>query len=108
MTGDAAMRDQVERHAHWLEDRAQQRGIAKTPLAARTGDVLVWHDLAHGGDPRSHATTRKSIMTPYCPTHLSPQFSENVATRLWNHGGHRYTTSHYGGDRSAERVLIFA
>jgi hypothetical protein len=81
------------------EERALERGIAKTPFAARRGDALVWHaDLVHGGNPVSRTTTRKSIVTHYCPKHLSPLFSENVATRIWNHGGHRYTTSHYGGE----------
>jgi phytanoyl-CoA hydroxylase len=99
MTDDAAIHGQIERHALSLEERAQQRGIAKTPFTARKGDVLVWHaDLVHGGDPASNVTTRKSIVTHYCPRHLSPLFSENVTTRLWNHGGHRYTTSHYGGE----------
>jgi hypothetical protein len=99
MTDDSSMRGQVERHAQSLEERAQQRGIAKIPFAARKGDVLVWHaDLAHGGDPASNVATRKSIVAHYCPKHLSPLFSENVTTRLWNHGGHRYTTGHYGGE----------
>jgi ectoine hydroxylase-related dioxygenase (phytanoyl-CoA dioxygenase family) len=100
MMGDAAaMRGQVERHVQSLEERAQRRSIAKMPFAARKGDVLVWHaDLVHGGNPVSNVTTRKSIVTHYCPKHLSPLFSENVTTRLWDHGGHRYTTSHYRGE----------
>ncbi len=99
MTGEAAMRGQVERHVRSLEERAEQRGIAKSPFAARKGDVLVWHaDLVHGGNPVSRVTTRKSIVTHYCPKHLSPLFSERMAARLWNHSGHRYTTSHYSGE----------
>jgi hypothetical protein len=31
----------------------------------------------------------------YRPWLLSPLFPENVATRPWNRGGHRYTTSLY-------------
>jgi hypothetical protein len=95
----AAMRGQIERHVQSLEQRAQQMGIPKTPFVARKGDVLIWHcGLLHGRDPVWNVTTCKSIVTHYCPKHLSPLFSEHVATRLWNHGGHRYTTSHYGGE----------
>ena len=36
-------RAQIERHVHSLEERAAQRGIPKTPFAAKQGDVLVWH-----------------------------------------------------------------
>jgi Phytanoyl-CoA dioxygenase (PhyH) len=99
LTGDAAMRGQVERHAQSLEERARQRGIAKSSFNARKGDVLIWHaDLAHGGNPVSNPSTCKSIVTHYCPKHLSPLFSEHVATKLWNHGGHRYTSRYYSGE----------
>jgi hypothetical protein len=99
MTGEQDMREQVERHVRSLEQRAVQRGIPKSPFAARKGDVLVWHaDLVHGGNPVSQMTTRKSIVTHYCPKHLSPLFSEHMATRLWDHRGHRYKTSHYRGE----------
>ena len=99
MTGNTAMRGQGERHMQSLEERAQQPGIVKSSFAAHKGDVLVWHaDMVHGGIPVSRTTTCKSIVTHYCPSHLSPLFSENVATRLWNHGRHRYTTGHYDGE----------
>jgi len=94
-TGEQPARDQIERHVHSLEERAVQRGIPKTPFAAKQGDVLVWHaDLVHGGNPVSRDTTRKSIVTHYCPKHLSPLFSEHLRTRLWEHRGHRYTSGH--------------
>lgn len=99
MTGDHAMREAIEHHVHSLEQRAQQNGIEKLPFAAKKGDVLVWHaDLVHGGNPVSRTVTRKSIVTHYCPKHLTPLFSENTPTRLWDHKGHRYTTSHYSMD----------
>jgi ectoine hydroxylase-related dioxygenase (phytanoyl-CoA dioxygenase family) len=99
VTGEAAMRGQVERHVQSLLQRAEQIGIPKSPFAARKGDVLMWHaDLVHGSYPVSSLSTCKSIVTHYCPRHLSPLFSEHVATKLWNHGGHRYTTSHYSGE----------
>jgi hypothetical protein len=96
MTGATGMRETVERHVQSLEERAQSRGIPKLPFAAKKGDVLVWHaDLVHGGNPVSHVVTRKSIVTHYCPKHLAPLFSEHVPTKVWDHNGHRYTTSHY-------------
>jgi len=99
MTGRTEMRPQVERHVRQLETWAQERGIAKTPFAARKGDVLLWHaDLVHGGNPVSRTITRKSIVTHYCPKHLSPLFSENTPIRLWHHDGHAYTTSHYASE----------
>ncbi len=99
MTGATSMREAVEQHVHSLEERAQQRGIPKLPFAAKKGDVLVWHsDLVHGGNPVSHEVTRKSIVTHYCPKHLTPLFSEHMRIKLWDHNGHRYTTSHYGNE----------
>ncbi len=95
-TGDDPARQQIERHVRSLEERAVQRGIPKLPFAARKGDVLVWHaDLVHGGNPVSRTTTRKSIVTHYCPKHLSPLFSEHARTRVWEHAGHRYTSGYY-------------
>lgn len=99
MTGDPAVGQLVERHVQSLEERADELGIAKVTFAARKGDVLVWHaDLVHGGNPVSRTTTRKSLVTHYCPKHLSPLFAEHAALRLWDHEGHRYTTSHYASE----------
>jgi hypothetical protein len=96
MSGGTGLSAQIEGHVKSLEERAAQLGIAKTPFAAKKGDVLVWHaDLVHGGNPVSQATTRKSLVTHYCPKHLSPLYAEQMALRLWEHAGHRYTTSHY-------------
>jgi phytanoyl-CoA hydroxylase len=99
VTGERPARQQVERHVRSLEERATLRGIAKTPFAAKKGDVLVWHaDLVHGGNPVSEVTTRKSIVAHYCPKHLSPLFSEHLRTKVWDHAGHRYTSGHYSSE----------
>ncbi len=96
MSGEMPTREQVERHVRSLEERAAERGIPKMQFAARKGDVLVWHaDLVHGGNPVSRDITRKSIVTHYCPKHLSPLFAEHLRVRLWDHGGHRYTSAYY-------------
>lgn len=96
MTGDTDLGPQVECHVRSLEERAEQHGIPKMTFAAKKGDALVWHaDLVHGGNPVSRVTTRKSIVTHYCPKHLSPLFAEYLPLQIWDHAGHRYTTSHY-------------
>ena len=98
MSGEVP-RAQIDHHIRSLEERAAQRGIPKMPFAAKKGDVLVWHaDLVHGGNPVSRVSTRKSIVTHYCPKHLAPLFCEHVHTRLWDYGGHRYTTRHYSSE----------
>ncbi|MEJ0020030.1 MAG: phytanoyl-CoA dioxygenase family protein [Acetobacteraceae bacterium] len=99
MVAGVPVHEQVNRHVRSLEQRALERGIAKTAFAAKKGDVLVWHaDLVHGGNPVSRDTTRKSIVTHYCPKHLSPLFSEGMRVRLWEHNAHRFTSSHYASE----------
>jgi ectoine hydroxylase-related dioxygenase (phytanoyl-CoA dioxygenase family) len=99
MTDDHAIREAVEKHVRSLDERAKLNGIQKVPFAAKKGDVLVWHaDLVHGGNPVSRVVTRKSIVAHYCPKHLTPLFSEKRPTRLWDHKGHHYTSSHYDTD----------
>jgi phytanoyl-CoA hydroxylase len=97
LTDDQDMRARIKHHVHSLKEQAAQRGIEKAAFAAKKGDVLIWHaDLVHGGNPVSRITTRKSVVTHYCPKHLMPLFFERMdAPRIWNHDGHRYTTSHY-------------
>ena len=96
MVGLQEERKVIEKHVQSLETRAIERGIPKMPFAAKKGDVLIWHaDLVHGGNPVSRETTRKSIVTHYCPKHLTPLFAEQIPLKLWNHNGHRYTAGHY-------------
>jgi hypothetical protein len=96
MAGLQEERKVIEQHVQSLETRAIQRGIPKMPFAAKKGDVLIWHaDIVHGGNPISRETTRKSIVTHYCPKHLTPLFAEQIPLKLWNHNGHRYTAGHY-------------
>lgn len=98
MEPDGKFGDQVEDHVRSLEQRAREAGIARLPFAAKKGDVLVWHsDLVHGGAPVSRDITRKSVVTHYCPKHVAPLFGEWLPTKIWEHDGHRFTTSHYIG-----------
>ena len=86
----------VRQHVESLKARAARRGICKVTFAAKKGDALIWHaDLVHGGNPVSKTITRKSIVTHYCPTHLSPLFAEDRALKLYRHGGHRFTSGYY-------------
>ncbi len=89
-------REEVERHVQRLRKTAKRRGIEKQLLAAKKGDVLFWHaDLVHGGNPVSGDTTRKSLVTHYCPKRLSPLFTEHMGIDLYEHEGHLFTTQHY-------------
>jgi hypothetical protein len=96
MTGAPFPHQQDRDHLQSLEEKANARGLAKTTFLAKKGDALIWHaDLVHGGNPVSSDITRKSVVTHYCPEHLSPLFAENVPTRLYRHNGYRYTSSYY-------------
>lgn len=94
--GYTVERGEVERHVERLQKTARRRGIEKTVLEARKGDVLVWHaDLVHGGNPVSADETRKSLVTHYCPKRTSPLFTEHMAIDLYEYEGHLFTTQHY-------------
>jgi hypothetical protein len=94
--GYTVERNEVQRHVERLQKTARRRGIEKTVLEAKKGDVLVWHaDLVHGGNPVSADVTRKSLVTHYCPKRTSPLFTEHMAVDLYEHEGHLFTTQHY-------------
>lgn len=95
-SGYTVERAEVEQHVTSLRNRAQSLGIDKKILAAKRGDVLVWHaDLVHGGNPVSADITRKSLVTHYCPKRMSPLFSEMTSTDIYEHGGHIFTSHLY-------------
>ena len=80
MTGEQAMRGQVERHvSRWrgVRNNAAFRKRRSPPRRATCWyGTPTWCTAAI----RCRAiTTRKSIVTHYCPKHLSPLFSENTA-----------------------------
>jgi len=87
---------EVNLHMQELRERATEAGLKKEPLSAKRGDVLVWHaDLIHGGNPISPGVTRKSVVTHYCPKHVSPLYSELKKTRVFHYRNHCYTTAYY-------------
>jgi ectoine hydroxylase-related dioxygenase (phytanoyl-CoA dioxygenase family) len=87
---------EVNRHMQELKDRATEAGLKKELLAAKRGDVLIWHaDLIHGGNPIRAGVTRKSVVTHYCPKHVSPLYTELKKTRVFHYRNHIYTTAYY-------------
>ena len=98
--------EEILEHVRSLEQRSNARGLPKRRLAAKKGDVLFWHpDLVHGGNPVSTSTTRKSIVTHYCPKHVTPLFSEHLPTKLYHYGGHVFTTSYYTSTKPLGKLL---
>jgi phytanoyl-CoA hydroxylase len=61
-----------------LRTRCVERGLEQRLFRPRKGDVLLWHaDLAHGGSSIvTPGITRKSLVTHYCPTDCSPEYSD--------------------------------
>jgi len=93
-----AVHAEARRHVQSLEPQAERFGLTKQVFAAKKGDVLIWHsDLIHGGNPVSREITRKSLVTHYCPKHVSPLFNEQHRAAWYEHDGHVHTTSHYPG-----------
>ena len=91
-------RAQARRHEDLLEQWAERFGLAKQVLIVKKGDVLIWHaDLIHGGNPVSPDSTRKSIVTHYCPKYVVPLFCEQHEVTFHEHDGHLFTSSHYAG-----------
>jgi phytanoyl-CoA hydroxylase len=87
---------EIERHLAILTRRAESQGIEKKILAAKKGDVLIWHaDLVHGGNLISADKTRKSLVTHYCPKRISPLSSELLKTKIYEYQGHIFTSHLY-------------
>jgi phytanoyl-CoA hydroxylase len=98
---------EVARHVQSLKDRATESGLKKDVFAAKKGDVLIWHaDLVHGGSPVLRGVTRKSVVTHYCPKHVSPLYSEIKKTRIFHHKNHCYTTAYYVKSEPSMEIRI--
>ncbi len=96
MNNDVFPSAEVDAFVNSLKNRTAQQGMPKKPFIAKRGDVLIWHaDLVHGGNPVSKATTRKSVVTHYCPSRLVPLYFENRPVQIYNHGKHRFASGVY-------------
>lgn len=81
------LRAEMENYSSNLERRGREAGMTPSTFLAKRGDVLIWHaDLAHGGLPISLHTTRRSVVTHYCPKEVAPLILERgrTATRVHN------------------------
>lgn len=79
----------------WLAEEAASRGLKLETFLAKAGDVLIWAaNLAHGGRPVSTQRTRKSLVSHYCPSEVSPGYFEDKPGReIRRHpSGHFYST----------------
>ena len=94
------LRAEMEDYSEKLERRGTEAGMPASTFLAKRGDVLIWHaDLAHGGLPISPHTTRRSVVTHYCPKEVAPLVFERGRTDVRVHEGVAwYSTGHYAGD----------
>ena len=68
---------------HWLR-QADEHGLERRRFLPRKGDVLLWHaGLVHGGSPISlPGSTRRSLVTHFCPTGAVPAYAWDRRKRL--------------------------
>jgi phytanoyl-CoA hydroxylase len=76
------------RYADYLHEKCAVAGLTLERFRPKKGDALVWAaDLVHGGAPRTVMTTRRSLVTHYCPVHRKPPYaSVGLQTTLHNSG----------------------
>ncbi len=87
-------------HVRSIRLRAQGMSLETERFLARRGDVLFWSaDLPHGGKSISPTSTRKSVVTHYCPSEVVPSYFEGSGrTETRQHKERAYYSSgHYGG-----------
>lgn len=64
-----------------LHETAARMGLKRLKFRPRKGDALVWHaDLAHGGSQEMDTgSSRKSLVSHYCPLELEPGYFRDAA-----------------------------
>ncbi|MDD2877098.1 MAG: phytanoyl-CoA dioxygenase family protein [Acidiphilium sp.] len=91
IAGGNSLREAEDQHGRSLLRIAAERNLTERRLLAKAGDVLLWHaDLSHGGMPISNDTTRRSIVTHYCPADVAPLSFEAGKSALYPHGSAGY------------------
>ena len=65
-----------QRYLDSLHEQAREMGLARKQFFPRKGDALIWSaDLAHGGSrDAAPGSTRRSLVTHYCPADLQPSY----------------------------------
>jgi phytanoyl-CoA hydroxylase len=59
-----------------IVERSETAGLPMEKFLPKKGDALIWaSDLVHGGAKMENDSTRKSIVTHYCPVDVAPKFS---------------------------------
>lgn len=77
----------VETYSDELVQRCRAADMRLEHFLPKAGDVLFWAaDLAHGGSPRTNESTRRSLVTHYCPVHRRPPYAQAgyIPVRLAN------------------------
>ena len=78
---------QHQKFLYQLHEQAKERGLKKASFLAKKGDILIWHaDLAHGGNKiTTETTTRRSLVTHYCPENIKPKYYDIVADNYYEY-----------------------
>lgn len=73
-----------ERYHHHLHSLCLQQGCTHEVFRPKKGTALIWHaDLVHGGQRDvAPGTTRKSLVTHYCPVDREPAYFD-----YWQNSG---------------------
>jgi phytanoyl-CoA hydroxylase len=81
---DAVMdgHEKHDRFLEWLYGEADRLNLSVEMFAPRKGDVLIWHsNLIHGGGPITVPdSTRRSLVTHYCPVSNHPHYFQAWST----------------------------
>lgn len=66
----------LPKYVERVRENYESHGLEKQAFLPKKGDVLFWAaDLAHGGAPiTSPGTTRRSMVTHYCPLNRRPDY----------------------------------
>jgi phytanoyl-CoA hydroxylase len=79
----------ANRYADYLHEKCKSAGLSIERFRPKKGDALVWAaDLVHGGAIRSLNTTRRSLVTHYCPHHRRPPYANDSSLVQAHDSGH--------------------
>jgi ectoine hydroxylase-related dioxygenase (phytanoyl-CoA dioxygenase family) len=68
--------DSSKHYSRGLQRKCEEAGLEKQQFRPRKGDVLIWAaDLVHGGAGIHNTSTRRSLVTHYCPEDSNPPYA---------------------------------